>query len=42
MRAEQVLLPGRSAGQLVVKVKSPVMPKLREKGCAPELPMVTG
>ena len=40
-RTEQVALPGRSAGQLVVKVKSPVRPRVRGKGWAPELPIVT-
>jgi hypothetical protein len=40
-RTEQVALAGRRVGQLVVKVKSPVMPRVRGNGCAPELPMVT-
>ena len=42
MSAVQVLLPGRVAGQLVVSVKSPVRERLRAKGWAPMLPMVTG
>jgi hypothetical protein len=41
MRTVQDALPGRVAGQLVVSVKSPVRPRVRVKGCAPELPMVT-
>jgi hypothetical protein len=42
MRVVQVLLPGRRAGQSVVSVKSPVRERLRAKGWAPMLPMVTG
>ncbi len=41
MRTVQVVLPGRVAGQSVVKVKSPVRAKVRGKGCVPMLPMVT-
>jgi hypothetical protein len=39
--AVQVLLPGSRAGQSVVSVKSPVTARLRAKGWAPVLPMVT-
>ena len=41
MRAVQLPLPGRVAGQLVVEVKSPVRTRARAKGVAPVLPMVT-
>src|SRR5580698_4635791 len=41
MRAVQVLLPGRVAGQLVVSVKSPVRASVRLMGLMPVLPMVT-
>ena len=42
IRAVQVLLAGRRAGQSVVSVKSPVRASERAKGWAPMLPMVTG
>ena len=41
MRTVQVLLPGRTAGQLVEGMKSPVTTMARLKGCVPVLPMVT-
>ena len=41
-RTVHVLLPGRSAGQSVVSVKSPVTERVRLKGDAPMLPIVMG
>jgi hypothetical protein len=41
IRAVQVLLLGRRAGQSVVSVKSPVRASERAKGWAPMFPMVT-
>ena len=40
-RTVQVELPGRVGRQLVVSVKSPVRARVRAKGFAPVLPMVT-